>query len=1023
MLIKSKFAQGSTEFLIILSVIGVCALLIIALFFGVFDSASNDPQLEKVKYTMNSPSQTIQLSDGTVDSTGNAIFVVANTTDYTLHLVGYSVDSNEFDLGDGVTLKPKESRSIFLPNIGNCSTNNSCTYGNIIFHYSAEDSAIVLDSVIDSVSINKSDSVTSEFVGEDGLVCIDVGETLACHSQEVVSAKQIISFDFDSLEVTGVVNESEKTISLTTPIGTNVTALIPTITNSSFTQVNPASGVAQNFSSPVNYTVTALDGTSQVYVVTVTVLLSSEKAITAFDFDSLEVVGEINEGEKTISLTVPSETSLTSLTPTIAISSFATISPLSGLAQDFTSPVTYTVTAEDSSTQEYVVTVTNPFEDGSIVYPWIINNCLQLQDMNLDLDANFMLGRNIDCGADTNNPSGALWNNGAGFRPIGNSTTVKFTGNFLGNNKWIRNLYIYLPTTDYVGLFGYVNSAGSDINDLGMVDSNITGRTNVGGITGYFGIINNSYNTGTITGLGENVGGINGSRSTLITNSYNNGKINGNLYVGGISGYFSTINNSYNTGEITGATSVGGITGWNSTVNNSYNTGLVIGASSTGGISGKTGIINNSYNLGEVRGTNYTGGISGGSATINYCYNTGTVSGSELVGGITGYGLSTKIISFSYNTGTVTGTNKVGGITGTSGKIESSYNTGTITGTTRVGGLSGDAAEIKNSYNTGTVNASGEYSGGIIGYEGEVHNSYNIATVNGQSKTGGISGNGSKVSNSYNIGRVNGTSYVAGIMGYQTGYTIVNSFSTGSIGGTSEVYGGIGYRYFLSGAITNIYWSDVNASDNATGCYNSGDTGCTKTTPSTSFYASTHNVYDSSAPYWDANWIWSGLTYPILSWASAPPDHLVTFDSQSATIEASPTSKTVFYPETTVVTLPTPPTKTGYTFGGWYTAVDGGGTSFIESTLVADNITVYAKWTVAPAQVCGNGILEGTEVCDYTLIDPNISECEVWADYSAVCGGAYSVGCVDDCAGPYIRFCKRDCTLSACVTSSCPFSP
>jgi uncharacterized repeat protein (TIGR02543 family) len=55
--------------------------------------------------------------------------------------------------------------------------------------------------------------------------------------------------------------------------------------------------------------------------------------------------------------------------------------------------------------------------------------------------------------------------------------------------------------------------------------------------------------------------------------------------------------------------------------------------------------------------------------------------------------------------------------------------------------------------------------------------------------------------------------------------------------------------------------------------------------------------------------------------------------------------------------LPTP-TKAGNTFGGWYTAANGGGTVFTATTTVTADITVYAKWTVtsgdsngAPPQV------------------------------------------------------------------------
>jgi len=45
------------------------------------------------------------------------------------------------------------------------------------------------------------------------------------------------------------------------------------------------------------------------------------------------------------------------------------------------------------------------------------------------------------------------------------------------------------------------------------------------------------------------------------------------------------------------------------------------------------------------------------------------------------------------------------------------------------------------------------------------------------------------------------------------------------------------------------------------------------------------------------------------------------------------------------VTLPAQPTKTGYTFGGWYTGQNGTGAVFTSSTAVNASLTVYAKWT------------------------------------------------------------------------------
>ncbi|MBT1707833.1 hypothetical protein KK062_06360 [Fulvivirgaceae bacterium PWU5] len=97
---------------------------------------------------------------------------------------------------------------------------------------------------------------------------------------------------------------------------------------------------------------------------------SSEKNITSFKFLGLtpNVTATINATTKTIAATVPAGTVVTALVPTIEISEDASISPASGAAQNFTNPVTYTVTAEDDSQQTYTVTVT--VEEAELVcYP------------------------------------------------------------------------------------------------------------------------------------------------------------------------------------------------------------------------------------------------------------------------------------------------------------------------------------------------------------------------------------------------------------------------------------------------------------------------------------------------------------------------------------------------------------------------------------------------------------------------------------------------------------------------------
>jgi len=90
---------------------------------------------------------------------------------------------------------------------------------------------------------------------------------------------------------------------------------------------------------------------------------SPEKAITAFSFLTPAVTGAINESLHTIALTVPYSTDVSALVATFTTSGASvevgSAPQVSGTtANDFTSPVTYTVTAADASTQAYTVTVT-----------------------------------------------------------------------------------------------------------------------------------------------------------------------------------------------------------------------------------------------------------------------------------------------------------------------------------------------------------------------------------------------------------------------------------------------------------------------------------------------------------------------------------------------------------------------------------------------------------------------------------------------------------------------------------------
>ena len=291
--------------------------------------------------------------------------------------------------------------------------------------------------------------------------------------------------------------------------------------------------------------------------------------------------------------------------------------------------------------------------DGTSEDPYQISTCRQLQHMNADLDAYYILNNDVDCSGTT------TWNEGAGFEPIGTNYTIaatSFTGEFDGQGHTIDSLFINRPSTDDVGLFGAISN-DAKIKNLGVTNVNITGAKGVGGLVGRGGYpddsihaieVNNCYTTGVVKS--------NASNSS-----------NYNWDIGGLIGYLSqsgnTVNKCYSTANVTTATyvnNIGGLIGYTNDISvaDSYATGTISGNSRIGGL------------IGQALETE-----------VRQSYATGTTNGYKYVGGFIGYSNKSNV-SESYATGNATATNYNGG--GFIGKIHGStisncYSTGNIT--------------------------------------------------------------------------------------------------------------------------------------------------------------------------------------------------------------------------------------------------------------------------------------------------------------------------------------------------------
>ena len=192
------------------------------------------------------------------------------------------------------------------------------------------------------------------------------------------------------------------------------------------------------------------------------------------------------------------------------------------------------------------------------------------------------------------------------WTPIGTASTP-YRGIFdgkdgEGNVHTISGLYFIDENARGVGLFGYIGGKHAKIQNVGVVDSYIRGRFEVGGVVGgNGGTVRSVYNTGAVSGE-ENVGGVVGhnARGGTISNVYNTGAVVGNESVGGVVGFKDgTVSNVYNTGTVSGEDYVGGVVGASfGLVSNVYNTGAVSGEWWVGGVVGEnwSSVSNGYYN-------------------------------------------------------------------------------------------------------------------------------------------------------------------------------------------------------------------------------------------------------------------------------------------------------------------------------------------------------------------------------------------------------------------------------------------
>ena len=421
------------------------------------------------------------------------------------------------------------------------------------------------------------------------------------------------------------------------------------------------------------------------------------------------------------------------------------------------------------------------------------------------------------------------------WTPIGNSYSNKYTGKFDGQGHTISGLYFNDAATDYVGLFGCLESG--EIKNVGVIDSYFNGTYWVGGVCGRNrGTITGCYNTGTVSGTGNQVGGVCGANDyDTITGCYNTGTVSGRDEVGGVCGlnYDGKITGCYSIGTVSGGDEsvyVGGVCGYNhsGTVTDcdvksdaEFKNGTVCGLLNTA-------LKNENSDVRFKQGANLpelfvsVGGvyqISSAEELYGFAQlvNNGNTSASAvLTADIT---VNSNLLNSLNEDGTVkdgatvtswtpignTSNPYTGSFDGQGHTVSGLYFNDSNTSFVGLFGNLGSSGEIKN---VGVIDSyfNGYFSvGGVCGKNtGIITSCYNTGEVSGKDSVGGVCGRnvGGTITGCYNTGTVSGSNNnVGGVCAYNTdaGYdtigTITGSYNTGEVSGVESVGGVCGYEY------------------------------------------------------------------------------------------------------------------------------------------------------------------------------------------------------------------------------------
>ncbi len=312
-------------------------------------------------------------------------------------------------------------------------------------------------------------------------------DDISITAQGLSDKANISSFIVNNQVGNSQIDTTAATVTFTMPYGSNISSLSPIYTLSNGATAIPASGTNQNFTSPVQYTVTAANQIStKIWNATAIIELPSTDAeITNFSIPNQEGTTIYTAGD-TVIITMPYNTPLNALVPTINISYGASGSMISGNSYNFGNLLIDTVTAQDGITKKYwKIKVVNSLGTDADIISFSTPNMVGVPTIINDPAT---ITFNVSCGTDLANITPSITTSyGANYLPTG---ALNFTNpvqiTVTAANGTTTNVYTVtaiVAPNDSVNIksFALINVAGTIVSttDTGTVFLYLPYGTNV----------------------------------------------------------------------------------------------------------------------------------------------------------------------------------------------------------------------------------------------------------------------------------------------------------------------------------------------------------------------------------------------------------------------------------------------------------------------------------------------------------------------------------------------------------------